>query len=400
LNLGTASQPYYHGGGWLPSGITPATRVLTPGTYAPKGTWGLRPLTFGEFWGCKDVPESMIRAFDAVPSPVPDDILGFMVAGKCLVAGFKMLNGGGKTFVEMRRNKRASKDIGTDDIGSKYESTKRLKSNVTCGLAVADVGMCKSVGGHTQNVGGHTQNVYEENDICSQKASELIQIPGDREKVSDERRKIRQKASEFIEIPEHRQKVSDATSTCQQKGSDYSDEIRICRETASQLIGSSIPEGFNLIKPVLGTARRLLQKPLQNTTGKELGNEVWEHSSKNENDGRNYACNTDDCILIENLGPDDTCGTIRRNQISHDDNPSIQKNENQSYTLQKTHDAENNQINHEENNPSIRDYEKCGTRRRDPLIYDGTENNKSTHEENNPSICDDNFLEAPTPGIV
>jgi hypothetical protein len=88
----------------------------------------------------------------------------------------------------MRHNKRASKDIGTDDIRSKSESTKRLKSNGTCGLAVADIGMCKSVG-------GDTQNVYEENDICSEKASELIQIPGDREKVSEERRKIRQKAS-------------------------------------------------------------------------------------------------------------------------------------------------------------------------------------------------------------
>jgi hypothetical protein len=157
------------------------------------------------------------------------------------------------------------------------------------------------------------------------------------------------------------------------------------------LLGSSIPEGLNLIKPVLGTARRLLQNPLQNTTVKELENEVWEHSRKGENDERNYASNTDDCILIENIGPDDTFETIRRNQII-DDNPSIQKNENQSYTLQKTHEAANNQINHEENNPSIRDYEKCGTRRRDPLIYDGTETNKSIHEENNPSIRDDNVF--------
>jgi hypothetical protein len=37
----------------------------------------------------------MIRSFEEVPSPVPDATLGMMVSGKCLVAGFKMLNGGG-----------------------------------------------------------------------------------------------------------------------------------------------------------------------------------------------------------------------------------------------------------------------------------------------------------------
>jgi hypothetical protein len=37
-NLGDAARPIYHGGGWLPAGVTPKTRVLTLGIYAPKGT--------------------------------------------------------------------------------------------------------------------------------------------------------------------------------------------------------------------------------------------------------------------------------------------------------------------------------------------------------------------------
>jgi hypothetical protein len=276
LNLGTDSQPYYHGGGWLPAGITTATRVLTPGIYAPKGTWGLRPLTFGEFLGCHDVPESMIRSFGEVPSPVPDATLGMMVAGKCLVAGFKMLNGGGKTFVDTRRNKWASKDIGDQNIGN--ESTKRLKGNATRGPGVADVGGCKSGGGPRQN-GSDTQDIYP------QKVSDLLLISGDREKVSGERRKIRQKTSEVIKILGPRQKVSYETRICQRKASELtkidSEEMRICRET----------------------------EPLRSTTGKDLGDEVLENLSKNENDEGNYACNTDDCIVIENFGPDDTSRT-------------------------------------------------------------------------------------------
>jgi hypothetical protein len=83
---------------WLPAGLTPDTRVLTPGIYAPKGTWGLRPLTFGEFLGCQDVPVGMIRTFGAAPSNLTNAMLATMVAGKLLVAGFRMFNGGGVNF--------------------------------------------------------------------------------------------------------------------------------------------------------------------------------------------------------------------------------------------------------------------------------------------------------------
>jgi hypothetical protein len=95
LNLGTELRPHYHGGGWLPAGVGSDTRVLTPGIYAPSGTWGLRPLTFAEFLGCQDVPEGMIQGFGAAPANLTHAMLATMVAGKLLVAGLKMLNGGG-----------------------------------------------------------------------------------------------------------------------------------------------------------------------------------------------------------------------------------------------------------------------------------------------------------------
>jgi hypothetical protein len=242
---------------------------------------------------------------------------------------------------------------------------------------VADVVGCKSGGGPREN-GSDTKDIYP------QKVSDLLLISGDREKVSGERRKIRKKASELIKRPGHRQKVSYETRICQRKASElteiYSEEMRICRET----------------------------EPLKSTTGKDLGDEVLESLSKNANDEGNYACNTDDCIEIENLGPDDTSRTRSLTQSIHDDNSSIQNDENRSCTLQNNHDAENSKRNHEENNPSICDYETCGTRRRDQLNYDNNpsiqndenrshatqynhdvENNTSSHEENNPSRCDD-----------
>jgi hypothetical protein len=95
-------------GGWLPAGVGPDTRVLTPGIYAPTGTWGLHPLTFGEFLGCQDVPEGMIQAFGAAPSNLTHTMLATMVAGKLLVAGFRMFNEGGLTFDGPRHLKRAT----------------------------------------------------------------------------------------------------------------------------------------------------------------------------------------------------------------------------------------------------------------------------------------------------
>jgi hypothetical protein len=148
---------------------------------------------------------------------------------------------------------------------------------VTCGPGVGDVVVSKSGG-------GHRQNVSDENGICPQKVSELIQIPGDREKVSDERRIIRQKASELIEIPGHRQKVSYETSLCQQKASElteiHSDEIGICREKASYLIARSIPDDFNLIKSVPGMSRSPIRKPLKTHNRKRLGKRSFGKSTK------------------------------------------------------------------------------------------------------------------------
>jgi hypothetical protein len=131
VNLGTELRSHYHGRGWLPAGLAPATRVLpTPGIYAPKGMWGLRPITFAEFLGCQDVPEGMIRAFGAAPSNLTNSSLATMVARKILVAGFRIFNGGGLNFDGSRRLKRATcveKEGRKEDGSSQIRRWRRVK---------------------------------------------------------------------------------------------------------------------------------------------------------------------------------------------------------------------------------------------------------------------------------
>jgi hypothetical protein len=92
---GTEHSPFYHGGGWLPADLTPKIRVLTPGIYAPKGTWGIRPLTINVFLACKDVPESIVGDLGGRPLPGLDAVVANMAPGKCLIEGFAVFNGGG-----------------------------------------------------------------------------------------------------------------------------------------------------------------------------------------------------------------------------------------------------------------------------------------------------------------
>jgi hypothetical protein len=114
-NLGNLARPVYHGGGWLPAEVTPKTRILTPGVYAPKGTWVLRPLTFSEYLSAHDVPEALIRILrDDVPLG-SDPSLTTMVPGKCLVAGFRFFNGGGTASF-------SEKDGGEKDGGEESAS--------------------------------------------------------------------------------------------------------------------------------------------------------------------------------------------------------------------------------------------------------------------------------------
>jgi hypothetical protein len=97
-NIGNTERPVYHGGGWLPATVTLSTRVLNPGIYAPKGTWALRPLTFGEYLSAHDVPETLIRWLRDNKVLGSDASLASLVAGNCLVAGFRLFNGGGIVF--------------------------------------------------------------------------------------------------------------------------------------------------------------------------------------------------------------------------------------------------------------------------------------------------------------
>jgi hypothetical protein len=111
-NLGDAARPvYHHGGGWLPAGVIPETWALAPGIYAPKGTWVLRALTFGEYFSAHDAPETLIRLLrDDLVLGADPSLASMMVPGKCLVAGFRLFNGGGTSLLE-------KDDTGSDEKG-------------------------------------------------------------------------------------------------------------------------------------------------------------------------------------------------------------------------------------------------------------------------------------------
>jgi hypothetical protein len=138
-NLGNTTRPIYHGGGWLPATVTPSTRVLTPGIYAPKGTWALRPLTFGEYLSAHDVPETLIRRLRDNKVLGANASLASLVPGKCLVAGFRLFNGGGDRFLDLDRgfgdkglgNKECLADLDRD-LGDKcWEDTRNSREGFT-----------------------------------------------------------------------------------------------------------------------------------------------------------------------------------------------------------------------------------------------------------------------------
>ena len=90
--IGSISNPIYHGGGLLPGLIDKRTRVLTPGIYAPPGKWCVRALTYSEVLLCKDVSETVVTKLKDC-CPLSDDLLQKLVPGKCLLHGFKRLFG-------------------------------------------------------------------------------------------------------------------------------------------------------------------------------------------------------------------------------------------------------------------------------------------------------------------
>jgi hypothetical protein len=102
LDLGPVDRPYYHGGGLLPQAISRKVRVITPTLFAPKGQWGLRSLSHEEVLLANDWPSSFICAVLVFP-----DLLGhlapLLLAGKCLVAGFRALIGNGGGIFSVRK---------------------------------------------------------------------------------------------------------------------------------------------------------------------------------------------------------------------------------------------------------------------------------------------------------
>jgi hypothetical protein len=82
--LGTPLYPVYHGGGLLPGGCDKRTVVLSPGLYAPQGSWLQRTLTMEEVLIAKDCGRVAIDLLGA--GLLPNSFLRNLVPGKCLVA--------------------------------------------------------------------------------------------------------------------------------------------------------------------------------------------------------------------------------------------------------------------------------------------------------------------------
>jgi hypothetical protein len=93
-NLGSASHPLYHGGGWLPARLDRQTRVLTPHIFASKGSWANRCLGWEEALVCYDAPDSFVTALAMHHVQLDRAFFLGLVPGKCLTSGFTSLNGG------------------------------------------------------------------------------------------------------------------------------------------------------------------------------------------------------------------------------------------------------------------------------------------------------------------
>jgi hypothetical protein len=95
INLGTDLRPYYHGGGLLPASLDRKTEVLTPGVFAPKTKWALRPLTVEEVLVAKDFSKVLSDLLTA--GPITNGLLRDLPPGKPLI-GLALrwwCNGGG-----------------------------------------------------------------------------------------------------------------------------------------------------------------------------------------------------------------------------------------------------------------------------------------------------------------
>jgi hypothetical protein len=94
-NLGSPAHPYFHGGGLLPGDLDAQTNVLTPGVFAPPGTWSLRRLTVEEILVAKDFGKVLIAALTV--GTLSNATLRGLTPGKTLVALAERwgCNGGG-----------------------------------------------------------------------------------------------------------------------------------------------------------------------------------------------------------------------------------------------------------------------------------------------------------------
>jgi hypothetical protein len=101
-NLGTATRPYYHGGGLLPGNLDRRTEVLTSGCFAPKHHWALRPLTFEEVLVAKDFGKVLAQLLSF--GKLSNAFIQSLTPGKSLVAFASRwgCNGGGAFFKKAR----------------------------------------------------------------------------------------------------------------------------------------------------------------------------------------------------------------------------------------------------------------------------------------------------------
>jgi hypothetical protein len=142
-NLGSSRDPVYHGGGLLPGCVDTRTQVLTPGVFAPRKQWALRPLTLEEVLITKDFGQLMpLLLSTGVLSHV---FVQNLIPGKSLVAiaGRWGCNGGGSFLKKARlgcqidagdgkRRKRAKVEANVPVSGE----AKSMKSNLVSETSV------------------------------------------------------------------------------------------------------------------------------------------------------------------------------------------------------------------------------------------------------------------------
>ena len=87
-NVGSSSEPVYHGGGWLPPKPTPYLTIKTPSVFTKEGRWTLRRLQPKEFLYAHDWGDFFV---ELLSSHIYEQAFPKIVPGNSLVSGVTQL---------------------------------------------------------------------------------------------------------------------------------------------------------------------------------------------------------------------------------------------------------------------------------------------------------------------